>query len=84
MYTVLWVPAAEAELAELWSTARDRARLATAANEIDLQLRLTPEEQGESRAAGRRILLVAPLGVTFEVLASDRIVRVLDVWSFAR
>ena len=83
-YTVVWVPAAEQELAELWIGAARRRELTKAAREIDLRLRAAPAAEGESRAHGRRILLVSPLGVTLEILAEDRIVRVLDVWQFER
>ena len=38
-----------------------------------------------SRAGkGRRMLLVAPLGVNFEVFPGDRLVRVLHVWRFEK
>jgi len=83
-YTVVWVPAAEQELAELWLNAAQRREVTEAAREIDSRLRFSPAEQGESRPRGRRILLVLPLGVTFEILPEDRIVRVLDVWRFEK
>jgi len=81
-YTVLWVPAAEQELAALWLGAPNRRDVSDSTNEIDTRLRLAPAEEGESRDFGQRILLVPPLGVTFEVFDGDRIVRVLDVWRF--
>ena len=81
-YTVLWDPAAEQELADVWITAADRAAVTSAADEIDRRLRRDPEQQGESRDDGRRVLLVSPLGVLFRVLPDDRIVRVIQVWSF--
>lgn len=83
-FTVLWAPAAEQELAALWLGAPDRRNVSDATNEIDSRLRLAPAEEGESRDFGQRILLVSPLGVTFEVFDDDRIVRVLDVWGFEK
>jgi plasmid stabilization system protein ParE len=83
-YTVVWAPAAEQELAQLWMNIARRRELTQAAREIDSRLRIAPAEEGESRAHGRRILLVPPLGVTFEVFPEDRIVRVLDVWQFEK
>ena len=83
-YTVLWVPAAEGELAELWMDAPRRRDVSDAANAIDERLRTAPAEEGESREHGRRILLVPPLGVTFEVFPGGRLVRVLDVWRFQK
>jgi hypothetical protein len=83
-YTVVWVPAAEQELAQLWMNTARRREVTEAAREIDSRLRAAPAEEGESRAHGCRILLVPPLGVTFEIFPEDRIVRVLDVWEFER
>jgi hypothetical protein len=83
-YTVLWVPAAERELAELWTDASRRREVSDAANAIDARLGSAPLDEGESREKGRRILFVPPLGVTFEVSPDDRLVRVLDVWRFEK
>ncbi len=33
---------------------------------------------------GRRILFEPPLAVTFKVVPEDRLVRVLEVWRFAK
>jgi mRNA-degrading endonuclease RelE of RelBE toxin-antitoxin system len=81
-FTVVWLKSAERELTEIWLAAEDRSMVTDAASEIDRRLRVQPEREGESRDSGQRILLIAPLGVTFEVLSADRLVRVLDVWSF--
>ncbi|MCI0363492.1 MAG: hypothetical protein L0219_06385 [Phycisphaerales bacterium] len=81
-WTVAWLPDAESELAELWLTATDRERVTIAADQIDMQLRRYPEDAGESRASGRRILIVPPLAVTYRVLADDRLVQVVNVWEF--
>jgi hypothetical protein len=81
-FTVLWVPAAERELAQLWIDASRRGEVSDAANEIDVHLGSAPLEEGESREKGRRILFVPPLGVSFEVFPGDRLVRVLHVWRF--
>jgi len=81
-YQVLWVPAAEEELAQLWMETPQPNRITAAADEIDARLARTPADEGESRGPGRRILLVPPLGVTFELIPDDRLVRVLDVWLF--
>lgn len=80
-YAVVWSPSAEQELARLWLKATDRSVVTQAAFQIDHLLEAHPGERGESRSAGRRILIEPPLGVTFEVLDSP-IVRVLTVWRF--
>jgi len=81
-YTVLWVLAAEHELARLWMDAGQRYSVSGAANEIEKRLAANPGNEGESRSRGQRILLIPPLGVTYEIAEDDRIVRVLDVWRF--
>jgi hypothetical protein len=63
VWTVVWLPDAENELAELWINSSDRDRLTAAADQIDKILRHDPEAIGESRAHGRRILIVPPLAV---------------------
>jgi hypothetical protein len=78
-YTVLWKPAAEADLASLWSDALDRSDVASAANQIDVLLQTDPETRGESRLGSYRILVVPPLAVTLEVKEPDRVVWVLGV-----
>jgi len=79
-WTVLWGSGAENDLAQIWVNASHRQSVTDAANEVDRLLAIDPLDTGESREEGRRILLVPPLGVTFNVLPDDRIVRVLDVW----
>jgi len=49
-YTVIWKPAAEDELAQIWTEAADRTAVATAANRIDQLLKSHPHDQGESRS----------------------------------
>ena len=84
IYTVLWTPAAEQELAAIWLGAADRNAITSAAHTIDTLLRVDPETRGESRHDTLRVLLVPPLGVDFDVVAADRTVYVLTVWSFGR
>ena len=81
-FTVTWVPAAEAELTDLWLAAVDQTSLRLAADQIDHQLKINPEEAGESRSGGRRILIVPPLVVTYRIRMADRVVQVLNVRSF--
>jgi mRNA-degrading endonuclease RelE of RelBE toxin-antitoxin system len=81
-YTVLWVPQAEQRLAALWLSAPDREAVTTAAHRIDQQLRSNPEDQGEARSVGQRVLIDPPLGVIFQVQPEDRVVYVLTVWRF--
>jgi hypothetical protein len=83
-WTVMWVPDAEAELAELWLASDDREAMTVATDQIEKQLRHNPESAGESRAEGRRILIMPPLAVVYRVLADDRIVQVSNVLRFPK
>jgi plasmid stabilization system protein ParE len=80
-FTVTWVPAAEAELTDLWLAAPDRSEVRIAADQIDSQLKSNPADVGESRPSERRILIVPPLVVIYRVKVEDRIVQVLNVRS---
>jgi hypothetical protein len=82
MFIVRWVPEALNELATIWMQASDRTEITAAVARIDRQLQDDPEDQGESRDEGRRILLESPLGVMFRVQPADRTVFVLTVWHF--
>ena len=83
-HTVVWLQSAEQELAELWLDAADRDAITNAASLIDQLLGANPENEGESRPAGRRILFVAPLGAVFRTLPNDRLVIVTRVWRIAK
>ena len=78
-YTVIWRPSAEADLAAIWTEARDRQTVSRAANQIDTLLRSAPTTSGESRSGDTRILVVPPLAVHFDVVADDRKVYVLTL-----
>ena len=83
-YTVARKPSAESQLADIWSGSADRAAVTQAANEIDRRLEQDPQLQGEARSGKRRVLIVAPLAVFFEVREPDRVVAVLRVLPLAR
>lgn len=80
MYTVLWTPAAEQELAALWLAAGNRNAVTSAANSIDQLLNQDPELRGVLCFDTVRTLLIPPLGVDFEIVDADRVVYVLSVW----
>ena len=79
-YTVIWRPSAEAQLAELWTSAADREAVSAAADEIDAKLRADAVHQGESRWDATRILITPPLAIYFDVSEQDRLVAVWAVW----
>ncbi len=81
-YTVIWKRSLiEKTLASLVLAAMQRGEdvsaLTTAMTEIDRTLAADPETRGESRGDFERVLIVAPLTVTFEVHPEERIVYVL-------
>jgi plasmid stabilization system protein ParE len=84
-FNVTWAKSAEDDLASLWTDAapEDRQGITSAANAIDQELRTDPQEVGESRPNGRRILFEAPLAVVFQVRDQARTVIVLKVWRFS-
>jgi len=79
---VLWKKSAEDDLASIWLAADDRDLITRTAGAIDEHLEQNAPSAGESRPDGKRILLMAPLGVKFQVYPQERIVRVADVWRF--
>ena len=79
-YTVVWRPAAEGELAAIWTEAEDRQAVANAANSIDSVLRVDPLDSGESRVENIRILTVPPLSIYYDVHEDDRLVAIWAAW----
>jgi hypothetical protein len=59
-----------------------RTEIRRAADEIDAALARNPHACGESRDAGRRIVLTYPLGILVEIDDVQRQVRVLSAWDF--
>jgi hypothetical protein len=78
-YTVVWIPAAEAQLASIWINSIDRSAVTAAANAIDDSLRTDPILRGETLMRTIRVLVEEPLQVKYFVYEDDRIVRVLSV-----
>jgi hypothetical protein len=79
-YTVVWTPTAEHHLAELWLQSSDRNAVRSATDTIDKVLTVDAHVHGESRYETLRVLVVAPLGVDFDVDQNDCLVRVLRIW----
>jgi hypothetical protein len=49
-----------------------------------LRIKVDPEQQGDQRFDTVRTLIVGVLGVEFEVVVEDRLVRILSVWDAAK
>jgi len=86
MFRVAWTQAALDELAEAWMAAdsRRRAAINAAAEAAGGLLREDPESHGESRAGGRRVMFLPPLGLVFLVEPRLSSVRIVHVWTFRR
>jgi hypothetical protein len=61
-----------------------RRTIEAAVHSINRQLEHDPQNCGESRPQGRRVVFAIPLGATFEVNLHRRVVRVLHVWQIRR
>jgi hypothetical protein len=82
-FQVIWAPEAERRLTQVWlNNPAARALISAASHQIDVALANDPEEVGESRPEGRRIVHVAPLGAIYRVDHDTRIVTVTTLWYF--
>jgi len=72
-YEVVWTPDAERDLTAIWLVAADRQAVTTASHRIEQELGRSPLTFGKPRTSGvNRVAVVAPLGVTFEVIEDDK------------
>lgn len=78
-YTLTWLPAADEELTRLWNQASDQQAITNAANYIDRELKVDPDQKGR-QFGGIYFFRAPPLVVAFEVLPDDCLVRVLQVY----
>jgi hypothetical protein len=81
-YAVVWLDAAEDQLAAAYLAARERGRPAavtTAAARAEDLLRTNPGVCGESRDRHQRYLPARPLGILYELHEDERVVVVVNV-----
>lgn len=78
-WTVVYRPAAEKDLAELWLSAVDRNAVSAAADRIDLKLKSDPLNMGDTLTAELRSVIEGPLEVAFQISVLDRVVSVWAV-----
>jgi hypothetical protein len=81
-WTVTYRPSARDELTEVWLNSPDRFAVTAAANKIDQLLRSDPLSCGESRDNSKRVLLVPPLTVFYDVIPDDQMVIVWNIFTF--
>ena len=79
-FSVVWVAAAEAELAEVWMRSKRRAAVTAAAFALDELLSAEGPEVGESRDGELRIAFQHPLGIHFRLEPESQTIQVGSVW----
>lgn len=86
MFRVEWLQSALNDLTSAWLKADPdgRREITLAANQIENALKNDPEEQGESRTKGRRILFVKPLAAVFRIYPAQKLVIISGIWRFGR
>jgi hypothetical protein len=83
IYTVIWLPEAEAALAQIWEADQSaRSAVTASAHELDQLLGTDPVGASESREGKLRIILVPPPGASFSYSNDDRKVWVGEVWRY--
>jgi hypothetical protein len=79
-FTVVWTPAAQRELEQIWQTANDRDTVLRRVWDIEGTLTRGPREAGESRPDNRFVAYALPLGVLYEVVPNDAKVFIASAW----
>jgi hypothetical protein len=79
-YTVLWRNELVDELANLWATYHDRAKLSAAADQIVVMLAADAHLKGNLFKIDQRAIASGPLTAFFRVDEADRKVMVEDIW----
>jgi hypothetical protein len=78
-YTVASTPLANHQLADIWLRAANPQDVTDASDRIEAALRNDPDRLGELRRDGRRVIVLPPLSVTFEVSVDDRRVTIVSI-----
>ena len=77
-YTVVWLPTALAQLADLWAHSDDQREITDAADRIDDALRINPD--GKAVPFGSMFVYVEePLTVLLDVDPGDGMVSIIQV-----
>ncbi len=79
-HTVIWHQVALDKLADLWAASSDRNSVTKAVEQIDRLLAENPVQQGEEYY-GDRLVVVASIAFTYQVLEDDRIAEIIDVFA---
>ena len=78
-HTVIFEPAALADLARAWTVAADRNAVTAAVEEAEFRLRRDPYRIGREVSEGLRACDISPVSVSYEVSDETRTVTVTAV-----
>ena len=79
MFRVRYTRNASNQLAAIWTDATDQNAVTVASHRIEQLLRRDPENVGEDRPNGRRVIFNAPLVVLYRVDTTANVVTVVGV-----
>ncbi len=89
-FTVTWDDDAQADLTERWlsSSSGERSHLNRCINHIDAALRENAHQKGAALKGNEPLRFYAapimpghpPIGVAYQVIVDDRLVKVLELW----
>jgi len=79
-YTVVTVPVAEHQLADIWLKATNPQLVADAFNRIESLLKHDAHRLGRAHPDGWRGLIIPPLAITFRVSEDDRLATIMSVF----
>ncbi len=89
-FTVTWEDEAQAELLERWLllSPDERDHLSRCVNHIDVTLRMNAHQKGTVLKGNESFRFYAapvipgrpPIGVVYQVILEDRLVKVLELW----
>lgn len=77
-FTVVWMEEAEEELARIWYRSKRQQAIASAANVIDMELKIDAHLKGRLKE-NNRVLTIRSLAVLYHISMDDRLVRVLSI-----
>lgn len=82
MFRVEYLQSALDDLAAAWLNADSttRSMITAATNRIDIGLLRNPQNVGESRPGGRRILFELPLAAVYRIDSDGNTVIVVEMW----
>jgi plasmid stabilization system protein ParE len=81
-YAVFWTQEAYESLLDVASVLQVSEQVVRAVEEIHRLLAENPDQQGESRPGGRRIMFAAPIGVIYRMDARLRWVVISKAWGY--